>query len=46
MMQLISAHLSTTRMTARAWLNGFFGVLQILVMQNSPQRQSALLYGQ
>jgi hypothetical protein len=40
--QSINAHLSTTRAMARAWLNGFFGVLQMLVMQNTPQRQSAL----
>jgi hypothetical protein len=29
-----------------AWLPGFFGVLQTLVMQNSPQRHSSSLYGQ
>ncbi|NYT57920.1 hypothetical protein H0A65_03180 [Alcaligenaceae bacterium] len=38
--------LSTTRRKARAWLPGFLGVLQTLVMQNSPQRHSSSLYGQ
>ncbi|CFW41454.1 Uncharacterised protein [Bordetella pertussis] len=40
------AQLSTTRRRARAWWPGFLGVLQMLVMQNSPQRHSLSLYGQ
>ncbi|AJG19762.1 hypothetical protein RR42_m2370 [Cupriavidus basilensis] len=38
--------LFTTRRKARAWLPGFFGVLHIDVIQNSPQRHSSSLYGQ
>lgn len=37
---------STTRLNICAWLPALRGVLQMLVMQNSPQRQSAWLYGQ
>ena len=36
---LLKVQLSTTRRIARAWLPGFFGVLQMQAMQNSPQRQ-------
>ena len=39
-------HLSTTRRICRACASGLFGVLQTLVMQNSPQRQSRSLCGQ
>jgi hypothetical protein len=36
---LLTVQLSTTRRIARAWLPGFFGLLQMQAMQNSPQRQ-------
>lgn len=36
---LLKVQLSTTRRIARAWLPGFFGLLQMQAMQNSPQRQ-------
>jgi len=37
--------LSTTRKILRAELPGLFGVLQMLVMQNSPHRQSRSSWG-
>lgn len=37
-----AAQLSTTRLIFLASLEAFFGVLQTLVMQNSPQRQFLL----
>ena len=37
--------LSTTRLSCLACAVGFFGVLQMLVMQNSPHRQSGSLLG-
>ncbi|MNN35734.1 hypothetical protein D3C81_1495930 [compost metagenome] len=40
---LLKVPLSTTRRIARAWLPGFFGVLQMQAMQNSPQRQPSSL---
>jgi hypothetical protein len=43
---LLLTQLSTTRLSCLAWLPEFLGVLQMLVMQNSPQRHSASLYGQ
>jgi hypothetical protein len=43
---LCAVQLSTTRLSWRAWFPGFFGVLQMLVMQNSPQRHSSSLKGQ
>jgi hypothetical protein len=37
--------LSTARLSCLPWLPGFFGVLQMLVRQNSLQRQESSLYG-
>src|SRR5690606_5986232 len=39
------AQLSTTRRSCLAWFPGFLGVLQMLAMQNSPQRHVSSLYG-